>query len=180
MLERMNSISQERLPFWRARFEVAALLTCAIGCAGGETVTPEAVDLARRLWTKASIRDYDLDWTVRGRNNAHYLATVRDGEVRKLKSIAPNGATGELRPVDREYYSVDGLFRTMADDLAMLNSDRPFGEPKGTKVVMRFQPDSRLGYPHFYRRDVLGTSLSISIEVNSLTRVPGASAAREP
>ena len=41
----------------------------------------------------------------------------------------------------------NGLFTTIADELAQLKMDRPFGQPPGTKVVMRFTPDPKLGYP---------------------------------
>ena len=60
---------------------------------------------------------------------------------------------------------MDGLFTTIADELAQLKMDRPFDQPKGTKIVMRFSPDPRLGYPRFYRRDVLGTSQALAIDV---------------
>jgi hypothetical protein len=151
------------------------LLIFAIGCVGGQAVTPEAVENARRLWTQANIRDYDLDWSVRGKNNAHYFVTVRGGEVRRVESVQRDGGKSQLNPPEPRFYGVDGLLRTIADELALLESDRPFGEPKGTKVIMRFQPDPRLGYPHWYRRDVLGTPQSIAIEVNALTPAPAAS-----
>ena len=38
---------------------------------------------------------------------------------------------------------------------------------------MRFKPDPKLGYPNWYHRDVMGTSLSIAIDVVKL--VPRAS-----
>ena len=68
------------------------------------------------------------------------------------------------------YFSVDGLFLTIANELALMKTDRPFNAPKGTKVVMRFQPDSKLGYPHWYRRDVMGTSQMMTIDVLQLVR----------
>jgi hypothetical protein len=39
---------------------------------------------------------------------------------------------------------------------------------------MWFQPDATLGYPHWYRRDVLGTPLRIAIEVNRLISITAA------
>jgi hypothetical protein len=33
---------------------------------------------------------------------------------------------------------------------------------------MRFKPDPKLGYPLWYHRDVMGTSLSIAIDVVKL------------
>ena len=71
---------------------------------------------------------------------------------------------------------MDGLFLTMDEELATCSkAEKPFGEPKGTKVVMRFLPDAKLGYPHWYHRDVLGTSASMAIEVNAMTPVPAGS-----
>jgi hypothetical protein len=145
-----------------------ALLAGTIGCSGGQEVTPEAVDQAKRFWTQANIKDYDLDYTVRGRIPAHYLVTVRDGEVRKIESVGPDGRH-ELPSPQPRYFGVEGQFLTIKEDLVLARRDEPFGQPKGTKVVMRFQPDPKLGYPRWYRRDVLGTPLSIAIEVNALT-----------
>ncbi len=170
----MNS-SLQRRPRWHARLGIPAMLIMTVGCAGGENVTPEAIAQSRRLWTQANIRDYDLDYTLRGRNNAHYLVTVRGGEVRKLEMFQRDGSTRELDSHQPQSYSVDGLIRTIDDELALSKSDRPFDKPKGTKVVMRFQPDAKLGYPHWYHRDVLGTDLSIAIEVNTMTPVPSGS-----
>ena len=93
---------------------------------------------------------------------------MRGGEVRKIESILPDGTRIVLKPADTRFYSVDGLFLTIADELAQLKTDHPFDQPKGTKVVMRFKPDPKLGYPHWYRRDVMGTSLSIAIDVVKL------------
>jgi hypothetical protein len=132
---------------------------------GGQSVTPEALAAARQVWADAGIRDYDLEWIASGRMSAHYYVTVRDREVREVESIASDGRRSELHPPAPRFYGVDGLFTTIADELAQLRLDRPFEEPKGTKVVMRFTPDPRLGYPRFYRRDVLGTSQGLAIDV---------------
>ena len=175
----MNSALQRR-PRWHARFGIPAMLIITVGCAGGEDVTPEAIAQSRRLWTQANIRDYDLDLSIRGRNNAHYLVTVRGGEVRKIEMFQRDDSKVDLRSPKPESFNVDGLIRTIDEELALAKSDRPFGQPKGTRVVMRFQPDAKLGYPHWYHRDVLGTSLSIAIEVESMTPVPAGSKPRGP
>ncbi len=138
------------------------------GCDRGQAVTPEAIAQAKDLWSRAGIRDYELDWSVTGQNNAHYLVTVEGAEVRKVNAIEPDGRRVELHPGSPRFFGVDGLFVTIADELAQLNAEKPFGQPKGTKIVMRFRPDSKLGYPHWYRRDVLGTSLAVTIDVNKL------------
>ena len=157
-----------------ARLGIPALLVVTIGCAGGQEVTPATVDQAHRLWTQAHIADYDLDWTVRGPNNAHYFVTVRGGQVRNIEAVDRSGGKHELHPAEPRFYSVDGLFLTIRDELALVQTDRPFGQTKGTRVAMRFQPDATLGYPRWYRRDVLGTPLSIAIEVNRLIPVTAA------
>ena len=144
---------------------VVVMVTAFAGCSGGEPVTPEAIAAARKAWNDAGIRDYDLEWTSSGTNRAHYFVTVRGGVVRKLESVAPDGRKFELHPGEPRFYGVDGLFLTMADELAQLKTDRPFGQPKGTRVAMRFKRDPKLGYPLSYRRDVLGTSQSVAIDV---------------
>jgi len=144
---------------------ILAILGSTLGCTGGQEVNPGAVDAARRLWTQAGIRDYQLEWSVTGSNNAHYVVSVQDGEVRKVESIRPDGARGVLHPPEPRFYGVDGLFLTIAEELALLKADSPFGRPSGTKVVMRFEPDSKLGYPHWYRRDVMGAPKSMRIDV---------------
>jgi hypothetical protein len=165
---------------WSARLGLLAILLAAAGC-GGREVTPEAVQAAKQLWTRAGIRDYDLDWSVAGPNNAHYFVTVRDGQVSKVEFIRPDGNKAPARTAETRMYSVDGLFRTIEDELAVCSkAERPFGQPKGTKVVMRFQPDEKLGYPHWYHRDVLGSSASISIDVKALTPVASGSSRPSP
>jgi hypothetical protein len=147
---------------------VLAWLVTFAGCDRGQVVSPEAIDQAKRLWSLASIRDYELDWSTSGPNNAHYVVTVRGGEVRKVDAIEPDGRRVELHPGSPRFFGVDGLFVTIADELAQLKTERPFGQPAGTKVVMRFSPDAKLGYPRWYRRDVLGTSQAVTIDVNKL------------
>jgi hypothetical protein len=163
-----------------ARLALAALLVAASGC-GGQEVTPEAVRTAKQLWTRAGIRDYDLDWSVTGPNNAHYLVAVRDSAVSQIELIRPDGARSVVHPAETRMYGVDGLFRTLDEELAVCSkAERPFGQPKGTRVVMRFQPDAKLGYPRWYHRDVLGSSASIAIDVNTLTPVPSAPRRPDP
>jgi hypothetical protein len=146
-----------------------AIAWSTLGCRSGQDVTPEAIEQAKRLWKEAGIRDYglELDWRT-GAETAHYIVSVKDGEVGQIESVQANGRRVELHPGMPRYYSVDGLFLTMADELALRKSDRPFDQPPGTKIVMRFKPDPKLGYPLWYRRDVLGTSQSISIDVTKL------------
>ena len=145
-----------------------AIVGAAFGCSSGEEVTEQAIAQAKQRWITAGIRDYDLEWTLTGPNNAHYHVTVQAGQVSKIESQAPDGRRFEIHSPAPRYFGVDGLFLTIANEIALLKTDRPFNRPTGTKVVMRFQPDFELGYPRWYRRDVVGTSQAMTIEVIKL------------
>ena len=141
------------------------LLLAIAGCAGGEPVTDASLASARRLWDRARVRDYDLEWTSRGQSQAHYRVEVRGGEVRSVEMLQPNGQVTQAHPGNPRFYGVEGLFLTIGEDLAQLRQPEPFGQPKGTRVVLRFSPDPKFGYPRHYRRDVLGTSQAVALDV---------------
>jgi Family of unknown function (DUF6174) len=147
--------------------------TAAAGCSGGQNVTTENIEAARRLWTKAGIRDYELEYTT-APAHGHFLVTVRGGEVKKVEGVQPGGARNELHPGAPRYYSIDGIFTTIADELAKLKEANPFDEPKGTTIVMKFKTNPELGYPEWYRRDIMGTNRSARIDIVKLTRTPAA------
>ena len=158
---------------WLVSLGVLAACASALGCSGGQQVTYENVEAAKRLWTKAGIRDYDLEYTS-GPFNDHYLVIVHDGTVRKVESIQPGGGRVELHPGEPRFYSVDGLFLTITNELAQLKTDTPFEKPKGTKIVMSFETDPKLGYPHWYRRDILGAAHAAKFDVIKITRTAAA------
>jgi hypothetical protein len=139
------------------------------GCGGGQDVTAASIQAARQRWQQARIHDYDLEWTSSGLRQAHYLVAVRNDTVRTITMLQPSGRRTVLQSHDPRYFGVDGLFLVMADELAQLGTDRPFGQPRGTKVVLRFTPDPKLGYPRRYRRDVVGARSGLSIDVLRLT-----------
>jgi hypothetical protein len=147
---------------------ILAIVGGVSGCGGGQEVTPEAIDHAKQLWTKAGIRDYDLEWTVAGAQSNHYYVTVRGGEVRKVESILTDGRRIALKSFDTKYFGVDGLFLTMADYVALRKKDVSSGESKVAQVVMRFKPEPKLGYPQWFRRDVVGSTQALAIDVVKL------------
>jgi hypothetical protein len=157
---------------WLSRTGITLICCGTIGCAGGADVTPSLLDTAKARWRDAGIPDYDLEWVSSGLNSAHYRVNVRENTVRRIDSIQGDGHAVELHPGEPRFYGVDGLFLTIADELAQKKTQRPFGQPPGTKVVMRFQFDPKLGYPLWYRRDVMGTMLSARIDVMKLTPLP--------
>jgi hypothetical protein len=146
------------------RLVLMGTLLALAGC-GGEDVTTRSIAEARRRWDQAGIRNYDLEWSSSGLSRAHYVVTVRDGQVESIESVLPDGKSMKVHPPEPKFYGVEGLFMIIGDELAQLRMSAPFGQPKGTKVVLRFTPDSRLGYPRRYRRDVLGTPLALAIDV---------------
>jgi hypothetical protein len=145
---------------------LATLLPLApAGCGGGAEVTPESLARARRTWERAGVRDYDLEWTSTGLMSGHYRVAVRGGQVRTIQAVLPDGRTVEAHPGEPRYYGVEGLFVIIGDELEQLKKDAPFGQAKGTRVVLRFTADPKLGYPRRYRRDVVGTPQALAIDV---------------
>jgi hypothetical protein len=151
-----------------ARLILVIPLLTAFGCAGGEVVTSQAIDRAKRSWEKANIQNYNLEWTTTGARNSRYRVTVRAGKVLRIDSILPDGRAIEMHPAKPHFYGVDGLFQVIEEELAQLQTETPFGQPKGTTTVLRFTPDPKLGYPRSYRRDVAGTPQGMSIDVTRL------------
>jgi hypothetical protein len=147
------------------RLAVLSLLPILAGCGGGEAVTGPSIGKAKRLWEQARVRDYDLEWSSSGRTSGHYLVEVRDGQVRSIESVLPDGRNIPVHTAEPKYYGVDGLFTIIKDELAQSRFPEPFGQPKGTKTILRFTPDPKLGYPRSYRRDVLGTPQTAAIDV---------------
>lgn len=156
------------------------LCASASGCATGEDVTTRALDKARARWEQAALNDYNIEWTSSGARLGHYRVAVRQGEVVSVQSVLPDGRVVEARPGDPSYYSVEGLFRVLEEELDHALSDTPFGRPRGTRVLLKFVTDPVLGYPTRYRRDVAGTRQGLAIDVVSLVPVaePSKSTAR--
>ncbi|MDB5352666.1 MAG: hypothetical protein JWN86_3913 [Planctomycetota bacterium] len=154
-------------------------LIALAGCAGGEDVTTRSIANARRIWDAAKIRDYDLEWTSSGARDGHYRIFVRDGKVRSIRAFVDDRKERrvreiEVKPGDPSYYSVDGLFKILEEERSQLSEPAPFGQPKGTSVLLRFTPDPKLGYPKRFRRDVVGTPRGLAIDVVRFTPNPGA------
>ena len=152
------------------RLALPLLALVVAGCGGGRDVTADSVAAARKLWKDANIRNYDLEWTTSGAQEGHYLVYVRDGAVRAIRQVVRNPRDGVVRTIDARpgnmsYYGIDGLFKIIEEERMQLREDRPFGQPKGTAVVLKFVPDAKLGYPSQYRRDVAGTSRGLAIDV---------------
>jgi hypothetical protein len=154
-------------------------LVAVSGCGRGTDVTSRSIRDARRVWTKANIRDYDLEWTASGPLSGHYLVYVRGGLVREVRRILSDPRQIQAnhgneivvaRPADPSLYGVDGLFKILEQEFDAAQSDQPFGQPKGARVLLKFSPDATLGYPRRYRRDVSGSLLALAIDVLGFDR----------
>jgi hypothetical protein len=146
-------------------------LVALAGCAGGEPVSDRSLREARQRWGRAGVRDYDLEWASSGERQSHFAVTVRSGRVQSVAIVGPDGQRHEAKPAAPEYYGVEGLFTTIADEFKQLDTDRPFNRPKGSKAVLRFTPDPTYGFPRSYRRDVVGAPVALAIDVLRFTPV---------
>jgi len=149
------------------------------GCSGGEDVTVRSLANARRIWDAAKVRDYNLEWTSSGERDSHYRVYVRGGEVKSVRQFLDDRRENKIREVeaktaDPSYFGVDGLFKILEEERAQLLSDEPFGKPKGTSVLLKFTPDRELGFPRRYRRDVVGSTRGMAIDVISFVPNPPA------
>lgn len=152
--------------------KLALVLLVLAGCAGGEEVNTRTIRAAERTWKAAGIKDYNLEWTTSGIRENRYRVFVRDGQVRAVYLVQPDGREVVAKPGEPQAFGVEGLFRTIEEELDMALSDAPFGQPKGTRVVLRFTPDPRLGYPSEFHRDVVGGPRGLAIHVVAFNPKP--------
>ena len=110
-------------------------------------------------WNEQAPQDFDLQVEVRGSQPATYFVQVRNGEAR---SAFRNGSyLPQLR--SHETWSVDGMFATLAQDVARLeeaeqaNSNPPFS--------LRVDFDSQYGYPAHYRRSEYDFPIEVQWDV---------------
>ena len=130
---------------------VVLIAICAIPYLTGRTepMTRERLAAAQRLWRQADISNYDLDFDLTGDQTGRYHVEVRGGDV---TSITWNG-----RPTDSHaasYYTVDGIFRTMEEDLDLVEDPTNQAFPPGSQVWLRMSSQPKLGYPIRYVRQV--------------------------
>ncbi|MEO6809955.1 MAG: DUF6174 domain-containing protein [Isosphaeraceae bacterium] len=159
-------MTRQRVPYF------ALVLLVLAGCAGGEEVNTRTIKAAERTWQASGIKDYNLEWTTSGIRENHYRVFVRDGQVRAIYLVQPDGREIVAKPGEPQAFGVEGLFRTIEEELDMALSDNPFGQPKGTRVVLKFTPDPRLGYPTEFHRDVIGGPRGLVIHVTGFDPKP--------
>lgn len=126
----------------------------------GETLTEAGLREARERWEAADVSDYDLAISVRGAQSGDHAVRVRGGVV---VSMTTGGE--EVPERVRPYWSVDGLFRFLEEEL---ENARRADEP--SQYVLEAAFDGELGYPRRFLRHVLGGGQGIEWEVTDFSR----------
>ena len=114
-------------------------------------LTRPELDAASRQWHHANLRDYDHRYLMHG---AEYAVSVRGGIVVEIKT---NGLI--TRPSNPEAYSVDGLLKTLEQELDLHASAEL---QNNTIMRVRFHPE--LGYIERYLRGKSPLARATSIE----------------
>lgn len=109
------------------------------------------LDAASRRWLDAKLCDYDYRFRMHG---AEYAVSVRGGIVAEIKT---NGMV--TRPSNPEAYSVEGLLKTLEQELDLHASA---DLQKNTIMRVRFHPE--LGYIERYLRGKSPLARATSIE----------------
>jgi hypothetical protein len=126
----------------------------------GEPLTPEGLAEARARWKERGPKSYVLDVDVRG---ARHHIEARDGVV---VTMTTDG--NPVRADAREYWSVDGMFRFLSEEIANLQRvEAAYGVSDPDDVVLRAAFDAQYGYPARFLRHVLGQDRSVEWQVVS-------------
>jgi hypothetical protein len=123
----------------------------------GERLTAALLADARARWQRHRPRAYDLEVVVSGAQEGAHRIEVREGRVVKMTT-----GGGPVRENVWEYWTVDGMFRFLADELG--NVERPeaaYGVAQGSEVVLRVVFDETYGYPARFLRHVIGSRQSV-------------------
>lgn len=137
---------------------VAAVLTVPVVYilthpGAGEPLTQERLAAAEALWKEKGPKSYVLDVDVRG---LHHRIEVKDGAV---VSMTTDGKAADER--FREYWSVEGMFQQLSEEISNLKHPETFGvtDPSEVTLLAKFDPVS--GYPARFLRHVQSQTRSI-------------------
>jgi hypothetical protein len=127
-------------------------------------ITADSLREAEQRWTKADIRDYDVEVEVKSRQTETYRVEVRDGTSQQ--AFRNGRPLKQLRTF--ETWSVPGMFETIHTDLA--NSDRT-KNPRVPRMTLQAEFDPETGMPLKYRRiEWEYTSIEISWRVTNFEK----------
>ncbi len=138
---------------------------CGKSC---EELNSRVLEKAKASWKKAGVKSYNLWWSTSGVRKQRYRVFVRDGQVKRIDMLQEGGGAVEAKPGSPSMFGVEGLFKTLREELDQLESDKPFGQPKGAKAVLCVEFDPKLSFPKRYLRDVMGSGRGLEIDVETL------------
>jgi len=153
------------------------LLFVATGCAGGSPLDSQQIDTARDRWRAVQLSNYDLRMSIDGDRiqKGSFEITVL---ARRVQKVVRNGETIPSRDA---FYTVDGMFDFLGDELQMAqNPQRYWQVGKDASIHQRVTFDDKLGFVRQYIRAVRGTQHNIVIKVEELTARSIAVPARAP
>ena len=127
-------------------------------------LTAEALAGARKMWRTSEIKDYDLRYTMNG--NACDV-TVRGGIVTALRV---NGA--EARSSQWRFFSVNGLFETLAMDLESVTDSGGAFAGHADRILMRVRFNPVFGHVERYIRSSGSLARGAEIELHTFTPIP--------
>ena len=137
-------------------------LTLVPGCSRLDPLTPEILSRAEDKWKAHTPPFYRLAIEMSGDRveTGRFEAAVRDGQVVSLRR---NGLV--ITPGSGQDYSMDGLFRMLAQELVLAEKPAVLGAPAGYSAYPQAQFDEDTGRLVRYHRSVGGASNTIDIRV---------------
>jgi hypothetical protein len=140
-----------------------------LGCSRLPTLTPEILDAAEQKWIAHRPVSYRLVVEMSGDRveTGRFEVQVRSNQI---VSVRRNGLiVGAAAGQD---YTMEGLFRTLRQELGLAEKPAMLGAPEGYSVYTTAKFDDATGRLIGYRRIVGGTSNSIEINVSDYSSSP--------
>jgi hypothetical protein len=146
----------------------AILLVTSIlaSCSGLSSLTPDILDKAEAKWRASEPPSYHLVIEMKGDrvDKEVFDVTVKGGQLTTLRRNGLN-----IQPSPEQDYSMDGLFRVLHQEMALMQKPTLLGAPEGYSAYPMGRFDDQTGRLIEYRRTVGGTSNTIDIRVIEYT-----------
>ena len=155
-------VANSRVPRSCSLLVLFSLFFTVAGCSGVSSLTSETLQSARQRWEASGITYYRM--VVESKSDrlalTKYEVTVRDMEVIKFLE------NGQLMTAESGHaYSVEGLFRVLAQELDLTKKPELLGAPPGFSIYPMASFDAKTGRLLRYQRSVGGAKNSIEIDV---------------
>jgi hypothetical protein len=144
-------------------FLIVAILP---SCSGLDTLTPDLLDQAETKWNQSKPQSYRLVIEMKGdRVPAEQFEVAVQGA--QVTSLRRNGRI--VQPTADQDYSMDGLFRMLHQEMALVQKPALLGAPEGYSAYPMSRFDTQSGRLIEYRRTVGGVSNTIDIRVTEFS-----------